>query len=129
MNRIIEFRGKRHSAGIFGEADAGDWVYGNYEPYCGCQGQRHHNIGAVLVDPSTVGQFTGLKDKNDVKIFEGDILDVDIYGKSNPVRRVVKFFNGAFCVDTEKGGCCWVSAVDVMGIKVIGNIHESKEAI
>lgn len=75
--REILFRGKR--------TDNGEWVKGFYV----CIPDTHYimtgkfdsltngiiNSEAYKVDPSTVGQFTGLEDKLGTKIFEGDVID------------------------------------------------------
>ncbi len=72
--------------------------------------------GAFSVDPSTVCQFTGLTDTNDVPIFEGDIIDFDGEGE-------VVFKDGAFYAKFGKYTECLLCNLVKSGLSVtiVGN--------
>lgn len=121
--REILFRGKR--------ADNGEWVYGSLiterNMFDGNLMTMHiqdieEPYDDNLIDDETVGQFTGLTDKNGVRVFEGDIVCIF---DGEYFSGVVKYSNeqGSFTVD-DTSLHYWVS-----DIEVIGNIHDNFELL
>lgn len=121
--REIIFRGKR--------LDNGEWVEGNLfipdkpdTPTQICIGTNVVRI-SYDVDSSTIGQYTGLTDKNGTKIFEGDIVTMPAYAGGRR-KAVVYFKNGKFAVD---GSNYNFKDIAPKRMEVIGNIHDNPELL
>lgn len=129
MHEIL-FRGKR--------IDSGEWAEGYYVP----MGEYHYILTGrlelvpyldfehFLVNPETVGQFTGLTDRNGVKIFEGDIIEFNHPYNGKSMHAVVQDGCGwnlsnfyASCFDCP--GCAFSEGTEYM--TVLGNIYDNPE--
>ena len=122
--REIKFRGKR--------LDNGEWLYGslvilNGRYFIFDDANRHE------VDPTTVGEFTGLKDKNGKEIYEGDVIRSPLSeDKTRPHRIFYHTGNAAFMgalIDRKE--LCYLRLdqdwIYKFGKEVIGNIHDNPE--
>lgn len=135
MNREILFRGK----GV----ETNEWVYGAYilekysnTPYICCfEYGTFVTIKQVEVVPETVGEFTGLTDKNGKKIFEGDIVNYgdcpasDYYRETIVVNcGAIEFSDGAFYVTerqtVEMNDLIYYGTMDC---EVVGNKFDNPE--
>lgn len=124
--RQIKFRGK--------DIETGVWVYGSLVLPIGdtprIYVQDVKTEGAVSffayeVEESTVGQSTGLLDKNGNEIYEGDVVTFDNHLQG--VSQVVYDYSGFDVISKNYG-----TALRPMmnnHIRVIGNIHDNKELI
>lgn len=90
-------------------------------------------VELVEVDPSTVGQYTGLKDKNGKRIFEGDVLKRyydDLYADDAVIEHVV-WFNNGWCANDVTNMTYEAYSIfkdDVIPYaEIIGNIHDNPE--
>ena len=128
--REILFRGKR--------VDNGEWVQGHYygmwdKKYI-LWGEHNHIPEGCEVIPETVGQYTGLEDKNGKMIFEGDILqgDDDIEDDVFHVARIGQSDENRYeCfLDFNGDNKCWIPFIRYFNrMEVIGNIHDNPELL
>lgn len=119
--REILFRGKR--------TDNGEWVEGYY-----VKGSTRHCITMSLANyprydviPETVGQYTGLMDRNGKKIFEGDILRY--YEEIETRSRGKETLKGVYKVDYDYCGFSPLDCIACHHCEVIGNIHDNPELL
>jgi len=126
MKRQIIFRGK---------TKLGIWVYGmpTYDFRFIFNEESISSPDNYEVDPKTVGQFTGLTDKNGVKIFEGDSIKYYQPYSKKLEEGFVKWDDLWACFGIFKKisdeYCHESDWVKIHEIEVIGNIHDNTELL
>ncbi|EKT8893855.1 hypothetical protein CJV40_002234 [Listeria monocytogenes] len=134
--REIEFRGKR--------IDNGEWVYGNLMQFedsatfifaderkgASTLTYAHFIINNMhAIDEKTIGQYTGLKDKNGNKIFEGDIVNCKFFDRMvGDIAGVINFIDCVWAVSDFKNKRLY-QLIDVDNIEIIGNMHENPDLL
>lgn len=138
--REILFRGQMRKKGekvrLDGSPVDGIWVFGGVSQFNGGERaiiyQTEPCIEKFPVYGDTVGQYTGLTDKNGKKIFEGDI--VHCVSSRDDAHMVVIYEEGEFrlvlCKDFKDYKCgLWFYAIRDYAKEVIGNIHDNPELL
>ena len=133
--REILFRGKKESDN--------EWIDGYYVQTNDYLDEKKHNLifevnsvnyprceiaGVHEVDPETVGQFTGLTDKNGAKIFEGDIIQTDDTDEE-PAKVFYDEEETEFAVIIDNCYYGLGSNFNETDLTVIGNIHDNPELL
>jgi uncharacterized phage protein (TIGR01671 family) len=127
--RDIEFRGI--------STRTGNLVYGNY--FHNFRKGEGFNIIPfdtnewIEVVPETIGQYTGLKDKNGIKIFEGDVCCSGVVGYEKYKFEVIFedgcFYYGSYLLGLDIEENCINSVTTERWCLVVGNVHQNKELL
>lgn len=121
--RNIKFRGKT------GTTEGKKWVYGylykiksffseDYQYFI-----KNEHLQETSVDEDTIGQYTGLKDRNMKEIYEGDIVKY-----KNMLGKII-FLQGAFQLSDFYEEEEWILGYINEELEVIGNIYDNPELL
>lgn len=157
--RVIKFRALAVVNDKYNNIKVGDFVYGCYiESGCDAPCIIFGDGEQIEIDKKTLGQLTGLTDKNGNDIYENDIIQMyrhcDILGKHKKAERMtykpegshsvftgmtnnimsVSFYYGSLCLNAANGSTgCLRNFSDLArpgeSMEVIGNIHENPELL
>lgn len=124
--REILFRGKHSEKSRW---DYGDLYMDHGRTYIASRDMMHGVRVHGEVIPDTVGQYTGLTDKNGTKIFEGDIVKLRLLAAKMEWKGVCEYRNGAFGLAWQYAGerYCTFAGTCNAEYEVLGNIHDNPE--
>lgn len=134
--RDLWFRGKDANTGEwrFGYLTLVDYDHDHDSPaiFAVIYTPEGNNLVGSQVEQKTIGQYTGLRDKNGTRIFEGDVVYTDsFFGISE--KAWVSFQNGAFGVEWPHGDGtsfqAFTSFVSSTEWEVVGNIYDNPERL
>ena len=135
--REILFRGKCNEVGKYN----GQWIEGFYGEDDGkpiIARSTDHGLIGYFCEPDSIGQYTGLTDKNGRKIFEGDIIHLEysqvFFGGEcfGEYTAEVSYKEGCFITDGINNGDeieTPLSGFDNDELEIIGNIHDNPELL
>lgn len=132
MNREIKFRGKSIDEWVYGmlcKVNEGDTEHGEPIKYKIQTDEKEYGeyVQYFITDENTIGQYTGLHDKNGKEIYEGDIVKIKY--RDEDIGKVIYEHNG-FSIDVTNMNKNYgrVSFVNNF-MEVIGNIYDNPELL
>lgn len=123
--REIKFRGKDIKSDM--------WAYGDLHtlcdmPYIDTEESAYPFAGKrSFINPDTIGQYTGLNDKNGDEIYEGDIVGCTLLDEKERIG-AVQYHNGCFWFICTNGFSDEY-LVNMCDKEVIGNVYDNPELL
>jgi len=125
MQRIIKFRARNKTTG--------EWFYGSTDNLLQMVG-FWELLAVGVLDVETLGQYTGLKDKNGKEIYGGDVVKCKLHFSGFPIECeniVVEY--GRFIRENKNAGFypfySRINSFEIIESEVISNIYESPELL